>query len=365
MREGEFGLEINAGHLMGVDEGDLLALLPSAASSLDDALGYAEVTFSDTFLAEIEPVAVEGFEAVDPFGLPEGVFARALEDDVDFTLRVAAPEGDIPDELAAALAFLAEDAAQRLEFVPAGDPADVRLAVIPDSPRPGAVYLLPGSGFFEADKADQTPSVGFEGRDAFEIAGAMEASLETISRAVNLLRMGGQYDQTDLDVRLTLQTRNRRERELRDLDTASVPKLIPRDEVHVLAVNNEDFPIDANVLYIGSDYSISHFWRGRLNPGDELKKGLFRITDEAFGRDRVIIILSPAEAGSDEPLDLRFLAQDAVVVTRGTGISGGGFAGALREAGFGTTTRGATAIDDGSGPSPAILQFDLDTVPES
>ena len=60
--------------------------------------------------------------------------------------------------------------------------------------------------------------------------------------------------------------------------------LIPDDEVHVLAKNHMDVPVDVNVLYIGADYSISHWFAGRLQPGDELKKGLFKITDDVLGR---------------------------------------------------------------------------------
>jgi hypothetical protein len=89
---------------------------------------------------------------------------------------------------------------------------------------------------------------------------------------------------------------------------------------------------------------------------------LFKITDEAFGRDRVVIILTPAEPQSPVE-DLRFLAQDAVTVMRGNGAASSGFAAQLRAAGFGTVTRGAMALDDDSGPMPAILQFDIDTRP--
>ena len=138
---------------------------------------------------------------------------------------------------------------------------------------------------------------------------------------------------------------------------------MPNDQVHVLLRNDEEFPVDVNVLHIGSDYSISHFFHGRLQPGNTLKKELFRITDEAFGRDRVLVILSPADPQSAIE-DLRFLAQDAVAVTRGNGSEdGAGFAGALRAAGFGTTTRGAVSLDDDTRPAPVILQFDIDTVP--
>ncbi len=365
VREGEFGLELRAGQLQQLAEGEILALLPTAASAVDEALGFAEVTYADTFNAEIEPIEHQSMAALDPYDLPRGVFARKLEGSVDFTLRVARPSGPLAEDISTALAFLAEDAGARIALVEPDAEADVRLAIIEDSPRPEALWLLPGTGYFTPDKADQTPSVGFgEGRSPAEVAAIMQDSLSSMARAINLLRMGGQYDATDLSVDLRLQTRSREQRELRDLDLSAVPVLVPDDQVHVLARNEEDFPVDANVLHIGSDYSITHFYNGRLQPGDTLKKGLFRITDEAYGRDRVVIILTPAEPQTPVE-DLRFLGQSAVEVTRGAGdAQRSGFASALRNAGFGNVTRGAVALDDSSGPAPAILQFDIDTVPK-
>ncbi|MEM6276286.1 MAG: caspase family protein [Pseudomonadota bacterium] len=365
VREGEFGLRIDAGRLQQLAEGEVLALLPTAASAVEDAIGFVEVTFLDTFEADVEPIERDGMAAVDPFDVARGTFARKIEQGVDFTLQVARPEGVVPDTVAAALAQLAEDAGARIALVEPEAEADVRLAVIPDSARPEALWLLPGTGYFTPEKADQTPSVGFGGRDAAEVAALLDDSLGSMARAINLLRMGGQYDQTDLAVDLRLQTRNRQQRELTDLDLTSVPVLVPDDQVHVLARNDEAFPVDANVLHIGSDYAISHFYNGRLQPGDTLKKGLFRITDTSFGRDRVVIILTPAEPQTPVE-DLRFLAQSAVEVTRGAGDPGAkSFSAQLRNAGFGTVTRGAVSIDDNSGPAPAILQFDIDTVPGS
>lgn len=361
VRQGEYGLSLNAGHLQNLNEGALLALLPTAASPIDSALGYAKVNYSDTFTADLEPVAHSGLPAIEASALPKGAQARKLDNSLDFSLTVALPEAPTP-LLSAAIDVLRIDAADRIRFVEPGADADIRLAVIPDSPRPDAVWMLPGTGYFSKDSPDQTPSIGTKGRTGPEIAAIMQDNLDRMARAINLLRMGGHYDNLDLNVELRLRTKNRRNRNLSDLDTTSVPILMPDDQVHVLARNNEDFAVDANVLHIGSDYAISHFFHGRLQPGDTLKKGLFRITDKAFGRDRVVIILTPAETQS-AIMDLRFLAQDAVATVRGEQSGQTGFGAALRMAGFGQTTRSAMAIVDDSGPAPVILQFDIDTVP--
>ena len=126
--------------------------------------------------------------------------------------------------------------------------------------------------------------------------------------------------------------------------------------------NNTDGPVDVNVLYIAADYSISHWFSGRLQPGDELKKGLFKITDSVLGQERMLVVVTPAKPQSPVE-DLSYLAQDALDTTRSLG--GSAFGAALAEAGFGQTTRGAIALTDESdatGPSPVILQLELRTV---
>jgi hypothetical protein len=131
--------------------------------------------------------------------------------------------------------------------------------------------------------------------------------------------------------------------------------------VHVLAKNNTSGPVDVNVLYIGADWSISHWFSGRLQPGDELKKGLFKISDSVLGAERMLVVVTPAKPQSPVE-DLSYLAQDALDVTRSLG--GSAFNDALAEAGFGLSTRGVVALtdDEGTGPQPEILQLELRTV---
>jgi hypothetical protein len=116
------------------------------------------------------------------------------------------------------------------------------------------------------------------------------------------------------------------------------------------------------VLYIGADWSISHWFSGRLQPGDELKKGLFKISADVLGQERMLVVVTPARPQSPVE-DLSYLAQDALDVSRAVG--GSAFDAALAEAGFGQTTRGAIALTDDAevtGPGPAILSLELRTV---
>jgi hypothetical protein len=354
------GLTIPAGTLHGLSEGAVLAVMGSAADADDAALGYVSLTSVDTFAAIGTAIEQDGKSL--PAELPMGITLRKLDEVLDFTLTVALPaEGTAPaDALLAALDDLTDAAGPRLNFVKSSEDADLRLSVLPDSPRPDAIWVLPSTGL--AEDLGSTPSVSTGDKDGAELAAVLADTLTTMARAQNLLKLGAAVGAGDLDVTVELQTRTPEDRTLKPLPFAPVPTLLPDDEVHVLARNNTSGPVDVNVLYIGADWSISHWFSGRLQPGDELKKGLFKITDEVLGQERMLVVVTPAKPQSPVE-DLSYLAQDALDATRNVG--GSAFGDALMEAGFGETTRGAMALSDDSedaGPAPAILQLELRTV---
>jgi hypothetical protein len=354
------GLTIPAGSLHGLAEGAVMAVMASAADPSEAALGFVELTTVDTFVATGQPVTRDGKTL--PAELPKGLTLRKLNEALDFTLTVALPApGSAPaDALLSALDALTEAAGPRLAFVAATDEADLRLAVLPDSPRPEAIWVLPSTGL--AEDLATTPSVLTTDKGSATLAATLADTLTSIARAQNLLKLGAAVGSDGLDVSVELQTRTPEDRTLRALPFAPVPTLLPEDEVHVLAQNNTDGPVDVNVLYIAADYSISHWFSGRLQPGDTLKKGLFKITDSVLGQERMLVIVTPAKPQSPVE-DLSYLAQEAVETNRNLG--GSAFGDALIEAGFGTTTRGAIGLTDDTaeaGPGPIILQLELRTV---
>lgn len=356
----ETGITIPAGSLHGLAQGAVMAVMASAADSSDAALGYVELTSVETFAATGRPFAKDGKTL--PAEMPNGITLRKLDEALDFTLTVALPPPgtDPADALLSSLAVLGEAAGPRLNFVKSTDEADLRLAVIPDSPRPDAIWVLPSTGL--AEDLGTTPSVSTADKNGETLAATLADTLTTIARAQNLLKLGAAVGSDGLDVEVELQTRTPEDRTLRPLAFAPVPTLLPDDEVHVLARNNTSGPVDVNVLYISADYSISHWFSGRLQPGDELKKGLFKITDTVLGQERMLVVVTPAKPQSPVE-DLAYLAQDALDATRSLG--GTAFDAALSEAGFGVTTRGAIALTDESGdtgPGPVILQLELRTV---
>ena len=351
---------IPAGRLHGIEDGMKLALLASPADPNKAALGEMTVEISETFRAELA--------AATPIDdIPRGAWLRQLSDNTSFSLTVALPPPNSDVAKFATTAISAELTRgafpERIKFTAPGAEADLRLAIRPDSAHPDALWVTPATGLLSESGFTLTPAITTADKSPDQLATALSETLTQIARVQNLLKLGGAFHGDALDVDIDLQTRSPSAPRLANLETVPVPTLVPDDEVHVLVRNHEAFPLDLNVLYIGADYSISHMFAGRLQPGDRLKQGLLRVTDTAFGRDSLVMILTPARKQSAVE-DLSFLAQDELPATRAVG--GADFAATLAEAGFGTTTRAATALTNPTAntPAPALLVFDINTRPK-
>jgi len=360
-------LTLDAGTLHGIAPGMELSVMASPADPTEAATTTVTVTQAGTFST------ITGA----PADLPRGAWLRKTSDFVDFSLTVALPRarGDAANALLRAAEIIRADnlAGTRLRFVAPGAVADLRLDVFADSPRPDAIWFLPASGLASDDDLKTLPSVSTGDKSDYQLADVVADNLRAMSKALNLLKIGAAAGPGGLNVKAELQTA--RFDPLREeviagtraaLRSANVPRLIPDDVVGLRLENTTDGPVDYNVLYVGADFSISFMDNGRMQPGDVLEEDFVRIVDTDFGRDRMVVVLSPAVPQT--PLeDLSFLAQSAVERTRDTSaLSRTGIAGLLDEAGFGQTTRAAVALKSRQkegAPSPMILSFEFDTVP--
>ncbi|MDN5788645.1 caspase family protein, partial [Pseudorhodobacter sp.] len=211
----ESGLTIAAGSLHGLSEGAVLAVMATAADKTEDALGFVKVTTLDRFSASVEPIVQDGKTLPDR--LPLGLTLRKLSDDLDFTLTVALPEtGSAPAlALGAAMAALQAETGPRISFVAAGAEADLRLAVLPDSPRPDAIWVLPSTGI--ADHLAITPSVSTVDKDAATLGLTLADTLGQMAKAINLMKLGGSVGSAGLKGEVELLTRSKDDATLRDL----------------------------------------------------------------------------------------------------------------------------------------------------
>ncbi len=366
VQESKGKVSVNAGSLHGLVEGSELLLLSSPADTNDAALATFRVTSSTTFQAKLEAVGT----APD---IPRGAVLRKLNDVIDFSMNIALPPMDNPaaEKLARAITEMQrlQLVGERVSFVAAGQPADLRLAILPDSPRPDAIWFLPGSGLIDLKNLDSIPSISTGDKTVEALAEAAAENIGAIGKVINLMKVGaasGQGKPLPVTVSLSKSKFDPDAEEIVEnsrslIDAVKTPRLIPNDVIGMNIENNAEYPVDYNILYVGSDYSVSFIDNGRLLPNGKLQDDFILVTDEAFGKDRVIVILAPAGEQADVQ-DLSFLEQGPLERTRGTERAG--FAGLLDEAGFGQTTRAAVRLSSRkktSAPAPSIFQFDVET----
>lgn len=367
-RKGD-ALTLGAGQLHGLSEGTELVLLASPADPDDAALATFTVSDVSTFSAS----ATGDF---DLDALPPGAVLRKVGTSLDLSLTVALPAPGTAPAAAfdAALEVIRQSGltGPRIRFVPAGDAAaDLRLAVFPDSARPDALWFMSAAGIADVSELSDIPSVSTGDKSATALAEVVAENLVKMSRAINLMKVGSATAAASAVQVEAQMVRGRFDADSGTVppDTrvtfagANVPKVVPDDTVGLKLTNTTEGPVDFNILYVGSDYSISFMDNGRMQPGDTLDEDYILITGDSFGRERVIVVFSPADPQS-EMEDLSFLQQTAVERTRAaTGRQG--LEGLLDEAGFGQTTRAAISLSRKKktpDPVPLFVQFELETV---
>lgn len=347
------GVTIAGGLLNGLVPGTRLAVMEKAGDTLDKAIGYLEVKSADNFSSRLvmapapeepEAAAVEAALApaepqatslrVKTLGdLPAGAYARLVETSFDFTLTVARPAASqaSPERVAMVngmLDVLAADDTRpmRIALVEPGAAADLRLAVmaeaeVENAPRGAStlptLWFLPESGELSLEEGRRPPSITMESNDFDAIGDAIGQYLLRIYRATNLARIGqgSDYGPQEVDISFTLRRQGTGEE--MPIETTSLSVGQPGDRVHVKATNNSGAAVDINVLYIGSDYSITFMGQERLQPSATFEDEFIEFTEGAYGKELMVAVASevvPLKA----TLDLSYLEQAGLrSMTRG------------------------------------------------
>jgi hypothetical protein len=374
-------LSIPAGRLHRVDVGTRLAVLPSPASGLNDALGYVEVVAAQNLRSSLSPVAHAGLPA--PETVPANAYARPVELAIDFTLAVAladeagASAGDA-GRLNAALRAVAEEGGKpvNIELVETGASADLRLAVLSEAEAerlapPGSEarsvdgeplgWLLPATGEISLERGHRPPSVTLGDDDALKEE--LGDALVRIYRATSLARLSAASDYRASEVQVSFRIRRSDSGRWDDVEAGVVPVVHPGDEIHGLARNRTRRPVDVNFLFVGSDHSIGFMGNERLHPESELSIPIAGLTDDSFGIERVIAVLTEAQPQSPVE-DLSFLAQIGVrQATRAAGVPEG-IRGLLQDIGLASVIRGGMRLGEGRAAKGAVLIVPMETRPK-
>ncbi len=383
-------ITIPAGQLHGLGKGTKLLVLPSPASTADEALGVLEVASADTLRSVLEPAADETHAMIDVAAIPKGGFARIEAIDYNFTLRVARPAIDTDPEQAAAInAALDAIAADKerplkLAVVAPGAPADLRLAVLSDqmvaamtpvdslsaasadlsdTPR---LWMLQDTAEVSLDPSRRPPEMALPNADDMTEAAfgkKLSLNLVTIYRAMSLSRLGAGNSFGPKDITLNFDLQRNGSPDVETMAAETTPRVKPGDQINLDFTNNSSSKaVDINVLYIDSDYGISPLCRTRVPPKGHVYQPIGRLNETDRGSERLIAVLTEA-TGAGEEEDLTFLAQRGIKSSeRGTG---GGLSALLAELGSGTQSRGPTLLAAAAGNEPkgAVLLFPLEVLP--
>lgn len=400
LKVGPGGVEIPAGLLHRLSEGAKLAVMPSPASPIEDARGYLEVASATNLSSKLIPLRpteetqATAMKPIMPADIQPGDYARLAEVAIQFELVVARPatSDDYADEIAMVNAILDgivdnQEVAVNLRFVGPDEPADLKIAVMSEmdvgimvadqradeeaavaarasmstEPR---IWLLSATSELSLDVGKRPPSLAI-GPTATEasLSEALSENLVSIFRATNISRLSSASDFASEEVDVRFNILRASDGSLEPLSPETVPFLHPDDQVHIHARNDFSQAVDINVLYIGSDYSISHMYVERLRPGSEVDIPLLAITDSSFGMERMMVVLTEGRAGTIVE-DLSFLAQPAVrQMTRSA--AGGGFGELLQDIASAPATRSAVRIGQDSPKKGAVMFFGMETAPRA
>jgi hypothetical protein len=385
VKDGEATLPAGKLHRLAV--GTKLAIMPPKGTDLADAIGYVEVKSAKNLTSRVVAVAFKDKPALNLADLPPKTYARLAEVTIDFKLKVArpAPTEGLDAEVALAnqtLDALVADPKKKfnVELVNPGEEADVRLAVLREQDVPGAVaatagvsadagngaalFFLSSTGELSLENGRRPPLVAIDTANGEKLQKGTRANLETIFRATSLSRLAAASAASTNSVTVSFKIKRAETGEFEVLDGSTVPIVHPDDEVHIQAENVSDKLFDINILYVGSDYSITHIDAQRLAAKAKVDEGLLAFTDSSFGIERMVAVITEAPPLS-EVEDLSFLAQGGVPpATRAVGEPGA-FSNILSDIGLAPSTRSAMKLGDKGGQEGQVLIFSLETEPKS
>lgn len=371
-----------AGMLHRVTPGTKLAILPSPLSEMTDAIGYLDVRSATNLTSQLLPAAFNGRAALRLEQIPAEAYARVAEFEMNFELVVARPPAAFGLDEHAALANEALDriAADKsvplkLKVVGAEERADIRLIVMRESDIDGAntanssnplLWLLSPSGEITLESGKRPPAVDLETVIGAALSKALSDNLIQISRAINLSRLAGASDFRSSEVSVTFLIQRKGRDDFEPIELGKVPVLRPGDSIFVKASNTSRRPVDMNVLYVGSDYTISSASEPiRLFEREELPEtGLFTVSDGSFGNEKLLAVLT--EASPQSPLlDLGYLAQRGVRQMTRSASAPEGFSGMLSDIATAPATREVKRYQDKRSGKGAILIFPMETAPSA
>jgi Caspase domain len=349
-RDDDQNWHVDAGQLVGLTPGSVLAVFPLAGADNDDQpIGYVKVIAAGlgAVSAMVDPCAYAELPA--PAELVPNMRCRVEYVDLETPpLRIAvdtrpesgAESGDAKPQFLDSEAGLLRSELHKLDgeseqFVIVDDPSDADWLVCKVDRRPDDLFLMPRSGILRSKQTDDGPPTQFGPIPRDGLNRWLAERLARIARVQTLLRIVGSSDSlpdggdSSLDVQLLkLKDKNHPGEPLGELVLKS------GDRVGLRIKNQDRDPVDVTVLFIDSGFGISTFFpraagiENRLKASDPPLELRAKITASTVGMEHVLIIGTRPKPNTD-PTDFSFLSQPTIERARSSSECGGALDSAL------------------------------------
>lgn len=352
-------LTVGAGALADLEEGAVLAILPTPLSALSEAIGYVQVSRAELTTARTEPVAHAGVPKKTEAELKAGTVARLVQQAMKFSLSVGVDlqQCSAPCAFDAPLARLRNAkpgegvAGAQVQWVAPGQVADVRLTAIGNR-----LWLMPPT--LSGQQACTTRPVALKaacddqmerslvsitlgpGASPDSAAQTIGRALHAASRAANLMRIASALagSPTSGQVKTSVAITSKGGRQTAYV-AGQTPRLEDGDKLRVTLENTGRVSVDVTALYLDSRYGVTAMFPRGLGASNRLEPAAsdsfeLEIHDDTLGLERLAVIAVEAEKKS-ERADFSYLAQPSLpseTVTRGANEADGD--ALFRDAGF-------------------------------
>ena len=305
------GIKIPIGTLGQMDKGSILAIMEQSGDPIGKTLGYLEVIDAGQFDAALTPVHYRNTPQLNRKDIPKNAWARLVARAFDFDLRVALPDltGIADEPEAAVLDLIKEMRAQpgnmvSLQWVEAGEPADVRLSFSPlmhSECAKNRIWVLAASAEIQCSGENQSIAIDMK-MDPSKLQRKIGATLSRIAKVINLQRIASQLSDADsvegLDIHFEVESVSGGTRNI--LSQHIVQELVPDDKVVAYAENSGAKAVDLTVLFIDSRYGIQAIFptnghSNRIGPGGKIKLFSGKVDTTSFGLERMMVIAVQAQ----------------------------------------------------------------------
>jgi len=364
---------LSAGIMHDQTPGSTLKLYQTPGAQEDEVLATVVVSLARAVDADIRLLQDDG-HTIDVNNLPEIMYARPWQTQVDWRLKVALQQGGssgcepATPMLESAMDKLRQqdNLAKRVQWVDANSPGvDITLCL-----RSGRLELLDSQATVDVP----APAISLQSSDVVAIANTISDALLKASRVLSVLKVAQAAGMgKGLEVKTWVRPRPKHDEpacgELaqpaplpgsKAYEPGSFMELQEGDCLSLIVHNTSSLAVDMTVMMVHSGFGMSALWpdaaqmfNPRIEAGAKVAIGEYEAFSDSRGRERLLVLGLPVIQPT-QPVSLAFLAQDNLDTSVRTRGQQDPFTALMMDAGFGNVaTRSLRPARQGGQPMSA------------